>query len=78
LVVAQPKQLPAHNFKSFPLWRDFRRIAAEPGESSHDAPAARQDNEALQVVAALADFAAWHRNFGDGGFALPRVVAHVL
>jgi hypothetical protein len=31
----------------------------------------------LQIVAALDDFQSQHRNFGDGGFDLPRVVAIV-
>ena len=38
---------------------------------------ARQDDKASQVVAALDDFEAQHRNFGDGGCDLPRVVAIV-
>jgi hypothetical protein len=53
-------------------------ITAEPGESSRDAPSPRQDNEALQVVAALADFAARQGNLGDCGFNSPRGVAHAL
>ena len=52
-------------------------IAAEPRESSLDDPAAWQDDKTFQVVTALDDFEAQHRNFGNGGFDLPRVVAIV-
>jgi hypothetical protein len=53
------------------------RFSAKPRESSLDDPAARQDDKAFRVVAALDDFEAQHRNFGNGGFDLPRVVAIV-
>ena len=52
-------------------------IAAEPRESSLDDPATWQDDKAFQVVTALDDFEAQHRNFGNGGFDLPCVVAIV-
>jgi len=40
-------------------------------------PATWQDDKAFQVVTALDDFEAQHRNFDNGGFDLPRVVAIV-
>ena len=47
-------------------------VASEPGESALDHPAARQDDEALHVAAALDDLRAqrrhlWHRNINLPG-----------
>jgi hypothetical protein len=53
----------------------MRRLRPNQEKGSLDHPAARQDDEAFQVVTTLDDLEAQHGNFGDGGFDLPRVVA---
>ena len=52
-------------------------VSAEPGEGALDHPAARQDDEALHVVAPLDDRQALSRHLCHGSVNLPGVVAAI-
>jgi hypothetical protein len=54
-----------------------RRLRPEPGESALDNPAARQDDEALHVVAPLVDLRAQRRHTCHRSVNLPGVVAAI-
>jgi hypothetical protein len=52
-------------------------VASEPGESALDHPAARQDDEALHVFAALDDLRAQRRHLCHRAINLPGVIAAI-